>query len=105
VSPEPRIQQTMTLEQMRDQANKAKSDLLFSDAELALTFLDLADSTKIEEDRERRLREAKRAYDSISQMLPTVYLTAQQRTLMNQRLDAIKARLQRGRPRKHAVTV
>jgi hypothetical protein len=83
----------MTERESREYANRARYDLVLVDAELALTFLDLADFAESQEQREHRLDEAKRAYDTVLKALPTLYLTTPQRIMLNQKLAMIRVRL------------
>lgn len=82
-----------TIEQLKEDTNKRKTDLLFVDAEMALTFLDLAQKTQQREDRDRRLKQAAKAYNTILGNLSCVPLNTQQKLLINQRLSLLRARL------------
>ena len=82
-----------TLEQLKEDNNKANTDLLFGNAEMALNFLDLARSTQQTEDRDHSLKQAAKAYNSIVRNLSRVRLNFQQKTLINQRLSLLRARL------------
>lgn len=83
----------MTFEQLLDQSNQAKTEQAFADVELGLTLLDLADTTRIEEDRQLRRKEAGEAYDSVARMVPAIRLTAPQGALLARQMDLPKARL------------
>lgn len=50
---------------LNDRAQQTQADVFMTDADLALTFLDLAETTVVEEDRLRRRAEARRAYYAI----------------------------------------
>lgn len=82
-----------TIEQLKEDSNKTKTDLLFIDAETALTFLDLAKTTPQREDRDRRLKQAAKAYNTILKNVASVPLNTQQKILLNQRLSLLRARL------------
>jgi hypothetical protein len=79
--------------EVRDEYQRLMADAMLADADLALTFLDLADSTKIIKDQKRRQREATTAYETITVALPTFVLTTEQRILLNRKLTLLKLRL------------
>src|SRR5215469_6307641 len=82
-----------SLEQNMADTNEATIELLMTDAKTALTLLDLADTTKIAEDRARRIVEARKAYDTIRTFLPRLSPTQEQREALVKDLESIKGRL------------
>lgn len=74
-------------------ANQISVDFLINDVRIALTFLDLAETTKIARDRLRRIGEAKQAYDSILSFLPCATPTDEQKEVLSRGLKVLKERL------------
>jgi hypothetical protein len=79
--------------ELKDDINKTEVDLLLTDAEMALTFLDLADATKDVDSKSLRQREAHKAYQFIVGRRSTLSLTTQQTILLNRRLAMLRIRL------------
>lgn len=75
------------------QSRQTRADFLVNDAEMALSMLDLADTTKSAENRARRRRAAAKAYTTILRFIPNSQLTEVQRETLNQRLGRIRSRL------------
>jgi hypothetical protein len=82
-----------TLARNISDSNGISIDFLISDARVALTFLDLAETTRIAEDRGRRIKEAKQAYDSILCFLPRATPTDEQGEALGAELAKLKERL------------
>jgi hypothetical protein len=76
-----------------ERAQQIRADILMSDADFALTFLDLAETTVVEENRIRRRAEARRAYHAILKFVSKSHLTQEQRSALTKRLDRIRGRL------------
>ncbi|KAA6463195.1 hypothetical protein DYQ86_07710 [Acidobacteria bacterium AB60] len=68
-------------------------DLLITDARLALTLLELAETTKVEEDHRRRIGEATHAYETIVHFLARVTPTKEQLEELNGELTTLRERL------------
>lgn len=68
-------------------------DLLISDVNLGLTFLDLAETTSRAEDRARRIQEAQKAYETTLYFLTRVTPTEEQSEVLNRNLLTLKTRL------------
>jgi len=81
------------LQELREQSNRASVDLLFTDAEMALTFLDLARTSRNDDLRKRRIHEALKAYNFIRGHIPSVTLTASQKIALNKKMALLKLRL------------
>jgi len=82
------------IQSISEQSKCIRAEFMLKEADVALSFLDLADRTKISEDRQRGRREAGRAYDTILGALPTLLLTTQQRIRLNHKMSFLKVRLQ-----------
>jgi hypothetical protein len=80
-------------EELRKEANKTSVDLLFSDAEMAFTMLDLALNSKIAAVRERRIKDAARAYSFIRERIPKLSLSPSENVALNEKLAQLEARL------------
>jgi hypothetical protein len=76
-----------------ERARQTGADTLMSDADLASTFLDLAETTVVEENRIRRRAQARRAYHAILKFVSKSNLTQEQRSALAKRLDRIRGRL------------
>jgi hypothetical protein len=74
-------------------SNHIKVELLITDAKTALTLLDLAETTRVAEDRSRRIRQALRAYQSILSFLTRLSPSVAQAETLHQNLETIKNRL------------
>lgn len=68
-------------------------ELVMADAKTALTFLDLAETTRNSEDRARRIREARVAYETIAAQIGRLQPTAEQMEVLNRDMDTLKMRL------------
>lgn len=76
-----------------DQFNRVGVDFLISDAQVALTFLKMAESTKSAEDRSRRIAEAHHAYRTILSLLKRLHPDEQKRPILREELDRLAERL------------
>lgn len=81
------------LQELRDQSNRASVELLFTDVEMALTFLDLASTSQDKSLRQRRIGEATKAYQFIRSHIPTVKLTTSEDIAINRKIALLKLRL------------
>jgi len=81
------------IQEIGEQANRARVHLLFVDAQMALTMLDLADLSQVEELRHRRINTALKAYSYIRDCLPNVSLTPAEDSALNKRMAELKLRL------------
>ena len=68
-------------------------ELLITDAKTALTFLDLAATFRVPEDRSRRIAEARRAYETILSFLPRLEPNEAQEEVLSRELQIVKSRL------------
>ena len=78
----------------RNDLNASAADFLFIDLGVALTFMDVAATTRVEETMRRNHENARRAYDTVVRLLRNLDPTAEQRQMLDERLSALKARLQ-----------
>ena len=76
---------------MRIQDEHHRAELMLTGADEALTLL--AATSKIAKDRQRRRTEATKAYDNITEALPTLVLTTDERIRLNQKLALLRMRL------------
>ena len=82
-----------SLEELREMANKASVNLLFADAEVAGSMIDLACLSRIPDLKERRINQALKAYSFIRQHIPTVSLTPDEALALDKKLALIELRL------------
>ena len=61
---------------------------------VAMTFMDVAATTGVEKTARRNHENARRAYDTIVRLLRNLGLTAEQRQILDEKLSALKTRLQ-----------
>lgn len=76
-----------------DRMQRANTDVLSGDVEIALGFLDLTEAAVIEDDKIRRRAEARRAYQTILKYMTRIQLTREQRSTLMQRLSRVRDRL------------
>ena len=77
----------------RDRAETAATDFLVTDLDLALTFMDIAETTNIEETAHRNREKARRAYTTVKDFLSRPALKQVDRGSIETRLARLKARL------------
>lgn len=75
------------------EANEAGVNLLLTDVETALTFLDAAEVGSNPEDRSRRIRSARKAYETILRLRPRFTLDAAQTAALDKGLKVLRERL------------
>jgi hypothetical protein len=74
--------------------NQGIIDFLLTDLDIALIFLDVAETTEFRDTAERNHRNARNAYETVVAKLREITLTAEQQALFEPRLAVLKARLQ-----------
>lgn len=79
---------------LRTDLNATGVELLLTDLDAALTFLDVAEVTGIEETARRNHHNARRAYDTVLHLLQNLRPTAEQQQLIDQKLAVLRARLE-----------
>jgi hypothetical protein len=77
----------------RDREDATGTDFLLTDVDLALTFMDIADTTTIEETAHRNRARALQAYNSVLHFLSRPALRHIDRHSIEIRLATLKARL------------
>ncbi len=77
---------------LRD-SNDAGLTFLLTDSEMALTLLGLAESTADANTRSRRIREARKAYDTIVHLLSRLKPDAAQSQQLSERVSLLRKRL------------
>ena len=86
----------MWITEIREQATAETVDLLINDAELAVTFLDLAEqSLHTDEEREHCFQQATHTHDIIVKLVPHLTLTEEQNEALMRRLIVLRGRLDR----------
>lgn len=73
--------------------NSISFELLITDAKTALTLLDLRETTQLPDDKARRVKEARHAYDTICNFLARLTPTPEQMGLLSRELETLKTRL------------
>jgi hypothetical protein len=74
-------------------SHQAGVDLLITDCRMALTLLDMAETTTLPESRSRQIGEAHHAYDTILHFLHRLSPTAEQAQQLNTQLEKLRTRL------------
>ena len=79
-----------------DYSNLNQSGVAFvlTDLDLALTFMDVADASQIEETIRRNHRNARTAYDTVLRLLEKLTPNADQRQAIDEKIASLKTRLQ-----------
>lgn len=77
-----------------DDLNRTGANFLLTDLDLAMTFLDVAATSRSEEVRQRNRRNARRAYDSVLALSSKLTLNEAETQTINARVLALKNRLQ-----------
>ena len=80
---------------LREESNKVGAEFLVVELDTGLTFLDVAETTSSEESRIRNRKNAEIAYKTALRMAPRVMLVAAQKEAVNQRIAALKSRLEK----------
>jgi hypothetical protein len=75
------------------ETEKTVIDILRTDLDNAMTFLNVADTTEIEENARRNRQNARRAYDAIVSTLQAVTLDDEQQAFFDHKLSLLKSRL------------
>src|SRR5690242_20113811 len=76
-----------------DPLKRTSAEFLLTDIEVAMTFLDVAETTHIAETVQRNHDNAGVTYDTVFGFLSTLTLTAEDRLVVENRLGVLKARL------------
>jgi hypothetical protein len=79
---------------MRSSAANNRVEFLLTDLDTALTFLDIARTTTNEETRRRNFENARRAYDTVIQLMQRVPLDDAQNEFIQGKLTLLRMRLE-----------
>jgi hypothetical protein len=83
---------------MRDRSRSSLSrnafDFLLTDIDVALTFMDIAESTDKEDISKRNFANARKAYDTVRRLMQSHVIDDDQREKLSSRLTVLKSRLQ-----------
>jgi len=77
-----------------DFANRLGVEFMFTDCDLAMTFLDVADTTTIPETAQRNRQNARKAYDAILYYRAKRVLSAAETKSIEDKLTALRTRLE-----------
>jgi hypothetical protein len=77
-----------------EDADRTGTELLLTDLDLGLTFMDVADTTGIQENVLRNHRNARRAYDAVLVLLAKLRLRRADRQAVEAKLALLRARLE-----------
>jgi hypothetical protein len=75
-------------------SNRAGAAFVLTDLNLAMTFLDVAETSKRAETVSRNRQNARIAYDSVRRLLPRLALTAEEWQNIQEKLSNVKFRLE-----------
>lgn len=79
---------------MGTESSRAALEFLLTDLDLAMTFLDLADTSTIPETVQRNRHNARRAYDAVLHHLPKLVLTISERQAIEKKLSVLRMRIE-----------
>jgi hypothetical protein len=81
--------------QVKDDFNRASVKLLLTDADVALTFVGLAETTGDESHRKQAVQDARRAYHDIVRKRPQFSLANWEAHTLDLKLEQIRTRIKR----------
>ena len=84
----------MDLKRLEDEINETSVEFLLNDLDVAMTMLDVAETTTIKETAQRNHQNARKAYDTVLRLLPQLKLDAAQQQTMDEQLSSLKNRLE-----------
>jgi hypothetical protein len=76
---------------LEEEFEKASIGFLLAELELAMAFMDLADTSRLEDTKTRNYGNARTAYDTVLRLLPK--LKSGQQPAVNEKLSLLKDRL------------
>jgi hypothetical protein len=82
-----------TTRQLMEESNRIGVQFLIADLGVALTFLDVAETTRSEEVRKRNRDNAHTAYDAVQRFLGRLSPSKEERTELDARLSTLRTRL------------
>jgi hypothetical protein len=74
--------------------NQSEVSFLFTDLDVAMTFMDVADTSDLEETARRNHAHARTAYNAVLRLSNKLILNADQRPAIDAKLSLLKTRLQ-----------
>jgi hypothetical protein len=74
--------------------NRSGVSFLLTDLDLAITFMDVADASRIEDTTRRNYTNARTAYDTVLRLLEKLTPSADERQAIDAKLASLKTRLQ-----------
>jgi hypothetical protein len=77
-----------------EQANRIGIDFLVADLNVGLTFLQIADVTRSPATRTRDLDKALQVYRTVKSLLPRLFLSAEDRLIINGKLGELRTKLE-----------
>jgi hypothetical protein len=75
-------------------SNETGVELVLADLDLALTFMDVAATSRIQETKDRNHRNARHAYDTVLHLLKSLEPDSQERSAIDGKMALLKTRLQ-----------
>jgi hypothetical protein len=82
-----------TTRQIVEESNRLGVQFLIADLSVALTFLDVAETTRSEEVRKRNRDNARTAYDAVQRFLGRLSPSKEEQTELDARLSTLRSRL------------
>ena len=79
---------------LADVLNAASIEFVLTDLDIAMTLMDVASTTTVDETAQRNHQNARTAYDSMLRLLPHIKLNASQHYALDEKLAILKARLE-----------
>jgi hypothetical protein len=81
--------------QLKEELNRASAKLLLIDADVALTFAEVALTTRDETNRKRAVKDARRAYDEVCTKRHRFKFSDSDGRTLNAKLEQVRAQLER----------
>jgi hypothetical protein len=96
MGPDPSVQQwsVSNWPESFSDLNHSGISFLLTDLDLAMTFMDVADASRIEETTRRNHTNARTAYDTVLRLLEKLTPNADERQALDAKLASLKTRLQ-----------
>ena len=77
----------MDLKRLEDEVNETSVEFLLNDLDLAMTMLDVAETTTIKESAQRNHQNARNAYDTVLRLSSRLKLDAAQQHALDEKLS------------------
>lgn len=85
---------TQSTRQIMEQSQRVAAEFLIADLTVALTFLDVADTTQSRDNRLRNLEHARAAYATVLRLLPRISPSAKEQPVLETKLAQLRDRLE-----------